>query len=98
MDAAAAKAPAPKMQKRAIFSRVGRWMDRRVLYGSPKIQMSVMMLKVDVAEWSCQYLPENNTLKEPPTVEECSRVDATSLNRADKIPHLLQWPALQACD
>jgi len=49
MDATQAKAPAPKMRKRATFSRFGRWMERSVLKGRPRIQMSVMMLNVEVA-------------------------------------------------
>jgi hypothetical protein len=49
MEATQAKAPAPKMKKRASFSRVGRLMARRGLRGRVRIQMSVMMLKVEVA-------------------------------------------------
>jgi len=48
MEATQAKAPAPKVRKRAIFSFRGRWMEQRLLKGSPRIQKSVIMLKPEV--------------------------------------------------
>lgn len=57
MEATQAKAPAPKMRKRASFSRFGRRMARRGLKGRVRIQMSVMMLNVEVAvvcQWAVQ--------------------------------------------
>jgi len=48
-EAAAAKAPTPKTVKRRIFSRRGRWTDESVLAGRTRIQMSVTMLKPEVA-------------------------------------------------
>lgn len=57
MEATQAKAPAPKMRKRASFSRFGRRMARKGLKGRVRIQMSVMMLNVEVAvvcQWAVQ--------------------------------------------
>lgn len=48
MDAMQLKTPRLKMATRAIFSREGRWMDRRVLMGRARIHMSVRMLKDEV--------------------------------------------------
>lgn len=49
MDAMQAKVPQPKMAYSATFSRRGRWIDANVLSGSTRIQMSVAMLKPEVA-------------------------------------------------
>lgn len=45
----AAKVPAPNMMIRAIFSLPDRLIRPSVLIGNAKIQMSVMMLKPEVA-------------------------------------------------
>lgn len=49
IDATAANVPTPKIKKRAYFSRVGRLIERRVLMGRTRIQMSVRMLNAEVA-------------------------------------------------
>lgn len=54
----AANVPAPKMKPRAIFSLVGRFMRPSVLIGRPRIQISVMMFRPDVAG-SCNVSTEN---------------------------------------
>jgi hypothetical protein len=48
MEAMQLKVPRPKTMTSAAFSRVGRRIERRVLMGSPMIQISVTMLKEDV--------------------------------------------------
>ena len=71
-------------------------MERSVLMGSIKIQMSVTMLKEDVTKVTGKWSESKKVMGKcgPHTVEQRSGVDTRTRHGACEIPHLVQWHAL----
>tara|TARA_R110002003_G_scaffold411_7_gene19592 strand:+ start:3139 stop:3570 length:432 start_codon:yes stop_codon:yes gene_type:complete len=93
MEAMQLNAPRLKIPTKAAFSRFGRWTLRSVVIGRTRIQMSIAMLTELVAV--CYSVKLTTYRGGCLTVEQRRGVDAFSLHKSGKIPHLVQWYALR---